>query len=435
MSSSKDPGIEFAEASHVGMRRANNQDSKAVMIATSEKRVASQGHLFLVADGMGAHAAGELASQIASERIALHYYQTNLGSPAESLAEAVRQANQAIFERGQSNPEFHNMGTTASSMVIVGGSAHIAHVGDSRIYRLRRGVFEQLTFDHSLVWEMPASSGRMPKNVITRSLGPAAEVLVDVEGPFELQIGDRFLLCSDGLTGEIEDDMIGTLLDCLDVQTAVKVLIELANLQGGNDNITVVALEVANDSATQSSTATSRRPKPKRDGHGPSRVLLVTTLACWLVAIAFALASAVLTNSLIGPAVVAFVLGAISVGVWASGLFGKPSVAAAFPTMRDTEDSLYRGGDAPYRRYPVVEPKKMIARLRETIDVLRNTADEKHWSMDWKKIDGLCAKAEQAMKSSQGKEAIAMQCHAIVETMSQFRIQIDQAANDTVIDL
>ena len=133
-------------------------------------------------------------------------------SPQEALRAAVAEANAEIHQRGQNNPEFHNMGTTASSLAILPVGAVVAHVGDSRVYRLRQGVLEQLTFDHSLVWEMEASghgdSGvwgqAIPKNVITRSLGPNASVEVDVEGPFPIEPGDRFLICSDGLTGLVE---------------------------------------------------------------------------------------------------------------------------------------------------------------------------------------------------------------------------------------
>ena len=153
-----------------------------------------------------------------------------MGSDAvEALRAAVTEANAEIHQRGQSNPEFHNMGTTASSLVISSHGAHVAHVGDSRVYRLRQGILEQLTFDHSLVWEMEASGhaengswgSAIPKNVITRSLGPNASVEVDVEGPFPVEKGDRFLICSDGLTGLVEDVEIGTLMDCLPEDLAV----------------------------------------------------------------------------------------------------------------------------------------------------------------------------------------------------------------------
>ena len=195
MSDRWNSGIAFAELTDIGMRRANNQDSLACLPAKSEDRYLSRGHLFVVADGMGAHAAGELASKIATEKIAMHYFRSASGDSIEMLRDSMTEANTAIHQRGQSNPEFHNMGTTASSLVLSPHGAVVAHVGDSRVYRLRDRVLEQLTFDHSLVWEMEASGqadnhtwgAAIPKNVITRSLGPNPTVDVDVEGPFPTQ--------------------------------------------------------------------------------------------------------------------------------------------------------------------------------------------------------------------------------------------------------
>src|SRR5690606_13942088 len=144
------------------------------------------------------------------------------------------------------------MGTTCSSLAILPEGALVAHVGDSRVYRLRQQVLEQITFDHSLVWEMAASgqvrgeevAGFVPKNVITRSLGPNAQVKVDLEGPLPIEPGDTFLLCSDGLTGPVQDEEIAVVLAALPVEEAVQTLINLANLRGGPDNITVVAVRV-----------------------------------------------------------------------------------------------------------------------------------------------------------------------------------------------
>ena len=158
----------------------------------------------------------------------------------------------SIHERGQANAEFQGMGTTCSVLVLLPTTAVIAHVGDSRVYRLRRRQLEQLTFDHSLVWEMMAA-GQMPrgevanfipKNIITRSLGPHADVQVDLEGPFPLEVGDTFLLCSDGLSGQVKDEEIGAILSVLSPQEAVRALVDMANLRGGPDNITAIVARV-----------------------------------------------------------------------------------------------------------------------------------------------------------------------------------------------
>ena len=170
MSETWNPGVVCAARTDVGMRRTNNQDSHSVIPAQSRERFDSRGHLFIVADGMGAHAAGELASSMAAELIAMNYFRTAIPDAKDSLHVAVNEANAEIYQRGQQNPEFHNMGTTASTLALLPCGAVIAHVGDSRVYRLRRGVFEQLTFDHSLVWEVQASGQVHPDSALGQAL-------------------------------------------------------------------------------------------------------------------------------------------------------------------------------------------------------------------------------------------------------------------------
>ena len=183
-----------------------------VMLAESKTAWQRQGHFFAVADGMGAHAAGELASKLAVELIPHHYAKYREMAPPEALHRAINETNAEIFRRGQANIEFRSMGTTCSVLTLLPEGAVVAHVGDSRVYQLSGDQLYQLTFDHSLVWEMQAAgkvtdetarSGVIPKNVITRSLGPNASVQIDLEGPFPIRTGNRFLLCSDGLSGQI----------------------------------------------------------------------------------------------------------------------------------------------------------------------------------------------------------------------------------------
>ena len=140
---------------------------------------------------MGAHAAGELASQIATDNIPHAYHKRRDLPPCESIVAAVHDANGRINAKGQNSVDFHGMGTTCSCLLLLPDGAMAAHVGDSRVYRLRGHTIEQLTFDHSLVWEMAAAGqateedvpAYVPKNVITRSLGPHPTVKVDLEGP------------------------------------------------------------------------------------------------------------------------------------------------------------------------------------------------------------------------------------------------------------
>ena len=142
------------------MRRMNNQDSLAVVVTDDAAKWASRGHLLMVADGMGAHAAGELASKLAVDNIPHTYFKLRDLYPPAALRQAIRDANALIYAKGQSNIGFQGMGTTCSCLVLLPQGALVAHVGDSRVYRLRGHRLAQLTFDHSLVWEM-AAAGHM----------------------------------------------------------------------------------------------------------------------------------------------------------------------------------------------------------------------------------------------------------------------------------
>ena len=184
--------LKHASVSDMGMRRTNNQDSLAVIVTDDVATWATRGHLLMVADGMGAHAAGELASKMAVDNIPHTYFKLRDLYPPAALRQAIRDANAVIHTKGQSSIGFQGMGTTCSCLVLLPQGALVAHIGDSRVYRLRGNVLEQLTFDHSLVWEM-AAAGQMteeevpayiPKNVITRSLGPHPTVHIDLEGPY-----------------------------------------------------------------------------------------------------------------------------------------------------------------------------------------------------------------------------------------------------------
>ena len=407
------------------MRRANNQDSSACLPAKTEEIFAHRGHLFVVADGMGAHAAGELASRMATEKIAMHYLRSTASNAAEALRAAVTEANSEIHQRGQNNPEFHNMGTTASSLAILPDGAVVAHVGDSRVYRLRDGVLEQLTFDHSLVWEMEASghgdSGAwgqsIPKNVITRSLGPSAAVDVDVEGPFPIEQGDRFLICSDGLTGLVEDPEIGTLMDCLPEDLAVRVLVDLANLRGGPDNTTVVIVRVEEEPVGES----RGRRRRSQDLSSHALPLLATTTI--LLFVATAVSGALRWW---GPMIVAFLLGLIAGLATLVKFFEKRREFLAQPSPS--------GGKGPYRRYDATPSSELYKRLGGTVQALRDAASNNNWMMDWHRVDKFQRRGKKALQAKDAKLAIRYQAEAIIETMNQLREQHNRAANETAID-
>jgi protein phosphatase len=246
--------IEHASLTDVGFRRSHNQDSHAILLAGEEDQWRSQGHLFLVADGMGAHAVGEMASELAAGIIPHAYHkQARQTSPAQALRKAFIEANTSIHHRGQRNKEFEGMGTTGTALLLRPEGVWIGHVGDSRAYRIRDAVIEQLSFDHSLVWEFarrqrvdPDQVQGIPTNVIVRSLGPEPLVQVDVEGPHPWREGDVYVLCSDGLSGPVSDNEIGAAASALPPAEACRFLIDLANLRGGPDNITVIILRIGN---------------------------------------------------------------------------------------------------------------------------------------------------------------------------------------------
>ncbi|QDT11794.1 PP2C family protein-serine/threonine phosphatase [Stieleria marina] len=437
MSDDFSSGLHFSDRTDVGMRRANNQDSYASIPAKNRERFWQRGHLFVVADGMGAHAAGELASKIATEQIAQHYLHVTSQEPIEALRSALVEANAEIYQRGQQNPEFHNMGTTASSLAILPQGAIVAHVGDSRIYRLRDGVFEQLTFDHSLVWEMEASGQvnpnselgqSIPKNVITRSLGPNSEVVVDVEGPFKAEIGDRFLLCSDGLSGEVEDAEMGTLVDCLPEDLATRVLIDLANLRGGPDNSTVIIVRVEDGpEVNPGNKQTSPKTNSKR-AFPVFSALAALTGALLAITVLLAVLGFTGVSAAWGPMVMTLVLGLVSAG-FCGALYQKESALGANRPLPKIS-----GGKAPYRRYSAAPTKELYEKLGGTVEELRQAANRNNWMMEWDKVNDLQANGSAALKSKKPKEAIRFQAEAIIETMQQLREQHNRAANETAID-
>lgn len=214
--------------------------------------------LFIVADGMGGHAAGEVASEMAVQIVMRELAGVrDLGAPdaAAKVAEALRHANRAIHDRTASEVDKQGMGTTASVLLVSGTRYMIGQVGDSRIYLLRDGALRQLTKDHSYVQEQVDAGFLTPEqaryhpysNVITRCVGASPEVEPDVyEG--EAKLGDLFLLASDGLTGMVEDRRLQQLLLArVPAERMVHLLISEANGRGGLDNITAIVVQLAGD--------------------------------------------------------------------------------------------------------------------------------------------------------------------------------------------
>lgn len=252
--------------SDAGCVRSLNEDAVGCMIPREDDPYARAGALAVVADGMGGHAAGEVASQIALRTVLREYYR-NPGPPTDALKNAFVIANRAIGEHAAADPSCNGMGTTCSALAIVNDLAYIAHVGDSRIYLLRQGEFRQLTEDDSLVREMyreglltAEEASRHPdKNVLLRALGtPGQEPVVSPDG-FPLAHDDVLVLCTDGISDQIDDATIASVIMTLEPVDACQKLIELARMAGGVDNASVAICRVQQQPAAGGAPVRSTR--------------------------------------------------------------------------------------------------------------------------------------------------------------------------------
>lgn len=235
--------IRFQAQSDRGLVRANNEDN---FLAQEESR------LFVVCDGLGGHAAGEIASRIAVDTLAARL-QDSAGDPQLQLREVIAEANRRILHDQQSNPEHLGMGTTLSALWIPSSDTSqgwIGHIGDSRIYRFRNRQLDQLTEDHSPLYRLykqgtidkEALRHHPQKNLIERSLGLSLSVNSDVFSIF-LEPGDRLMLCTDGLTDYISDEQISEIFSKSPWDQLSRQLIEHALAAGGFDNISVIIVE------------------------------------------------------------------------------------------------------------------------------------------------------------------------------------------------
>jgi len=240
--------IESFGATDIGLVRLNNEDVWAQM---------PREHLYILADGMGGHNAGEVAASetvllICKEIKAAAQTRHELKEWREILAQAIQKANLHVLTLGLHDRNLSGMGTTVCIVLIVGNTMLYAHVGDSRIYRIRKGRLMQLTHDHSLKEELIASgeldeslARNFPyKNVLTRAVGTQRHVTPDF-GIDNLEVGDIYFLCSDGLTDALPDAQIHDIIDSSDtLESATAMLIVEAKKNGGNDNITVLLLKI-----------------------------------------------------------------------------------------------------------------------------------------------------------------------------------------------
>jgi len=422
--------LEYAQLTDLGMRRLNNQDALAVVVTEDAAKWSNRGHLMMIADGMGAHAAGELASQLAVDNISHAYFKLRDLQPPAALRQAIRDTNALIFARGQSDIGFQGMGTTCSCLVLLPQGALVAHVGDSRVYRLRENRLAQLTFDHSLVWEM-AAAGHMsqedvpayiPKNVITRSLGPHDSVNVDLEGPFDVAEGDVFLLCSDGLSGQISDAELGALLHVLTPEEAVQTLVDLANLRGGPDNISVVVARVVGGEVPVSKRRSNvgKEDVAGRTAPPPPSVLMQSVSVAALFALALCLVNQWwIASAISGAALVTGVSFLVA---------GRSRLGVASPGALSLGGPY---GNGPYRETAREPDDKIVASLAELAEKLRSLPDDQGVKIDWAPLDESVSQAKAAAASGDFRTAIRRYAAGLREVMQQLRQHRSMATDDS----
>jgi len=299
--------------------------------------------------------------------------------------------------------------------------ALVAHIGDSRVYRLRDDLLEQLTFDHSLVWEM-AAAGQMseaevpayiPKNVITRSLGPHATVQVDLEGPFTANAGDTFLICSDGLSGPVRDEEIGAILRSVPPQQAADTLVDLANLRGGPDNISVIVTQV--NGAVPVAAAVEPASETARADRSWTAPLWVAAGAC-LAALAYCVVNEIWLGAV--ASAVGFIVAA------AAGLATRSSRTFVCPPVGSIGGPY---GNGPYRKIQCAPGGKFVATLAEIAAKLRDlpAKDSGNGKVDWKRFDTTTIEAKSAADRGDFESAVRHYSEAIRGIMRQLRASRD----------
>lgn len=285
--------LQAAARTDVGRARERNEDA-----------FFARGAVYAVADGLGGHKAGEIASRVALEPLA-GLADRSPADAARGIAGAVRAGNRLVFERAAGDPSLRGMGTTLTAVAISNGTAHVAHVGDSRCYLVRGRSIVQVTDDHTVVARMvkegkltPEQADHHPqRSLLLRALGADHDVEVD-QTEVALQAGDRLLLCSDGLTAVLSDEEIADFAAAADdLETICQRLIDEANDRGGPDNITVVLVSVAGGAPAAGRGAGLRR-RPRRRRRFPRRAVAWSLLVLALGTGAFFGVRAVLGRSM-----------------------------------------------------------------------------------------------------------------------------------------
>ncbi|OAI41514.1 hypothetical protein AYO40_00330 [Planctomycetaceae bacterium SCGC AG-212-D15] len=422
--------FEHASLTDVGMRRSQNQDSHAVQLATSAEQWQTHGHVFLVADGMGAHAVGELASELASTIIPLTYTKYATEGAVPAIEKAFQEANSSIHNKGTQNKDFKGMGTTSSLLVLRPEGAWVGHVGDSRVYRIRDGQVEQLSFDHSLLWELarrqrvrPDQITGVPTNVIVRSLGPEGHVQVDVEGPHPVRKGDAYLLCSDGLSGQLSAKELGAIATYFSPEDACRLAVDLANLSGGPDNITVIIVR-ANESFGKETTKLDMAGS-EVDGQVETKRRKLLKAVPWPYAAlgggALLAAGAIsLRVSEIGGGEILFLLAAICIVVGIVGL-----VTHLLQEQAEPEEKKRKPWKPRRRIYSHASCKldqTLVDKIAHVHNALEARIREKDWGIDWDSYTRHQQAAEAHAARNELLEAFREHCQALTVLTEVFRI-------------
>ncbi|WP_437202927.1 PP2C family protein-serine/threonine phosphatase [Planctomicrobium sp. SH664] len=406
----------------IGLRRKNNEDSYCISFCPNEETWRRSGHLFIVADGMGGHAVGELASRLAIETIPHSLQKTSTQDPKKALHEAILAANAAIHTRGTQNADFLHMGTTCTTLMLGPAGGIVGHIGDSRAYRVRRDRIDQLTFDHSLEWELERKHGSLKgiidlsqhRNVITRSLGPEEVIDVDLEGPFPVFPGDTFLLCSDGLSNQVSDPEMGAILREFSPKAAAKLLIELANVRGGPDNSTAVVVRIgdlpSNVYPTQTDEFIENRP-----GLGWSWLAAFAggaLLVVWGVALL-----------LLGHSISGSILTALS--VWGMLVLTVFSIRQQQALRQDLPDETHTRLWRPHRTAVALSSKELFELLASIDGELQRSARDDGWDVDWGEHDRAVKAAERAAQEKRYAKGLRDLARAIGMVMDELPRQPD----------
>jgi protein phosphatase len=244
--------VDFGAATDIGRVRNDNQDTHGIFPSEVNADIDPRGRLFVVADGMGGHRGGKFASELAVKTIGELYTLASSNEVALNLVAAIQSANEAVYSASMNDLALRGMGTTCVVVVVKQEKVCVAHIGDSRVYRLTKEAIEQVTEDHTLVADMQRrgvltaeeAKTHPERSVLYRALGTQKSVDVDVQPEHIIRSEEWYVLCSDGLSNMVEDAEIQKIVVANNPQHACDKLVSLANEHGGYDNITVVVVHV-----------------------------------------------------------------------------------------------------------------------------------------------------------------------------------------------